>query len=99
MGDNETVAVCIVYIQEEEGSIQKKSQVLYVDREFLDKSQSKEWRIEYLSEITLNKIIDIESYCEVDGCFGCKYDCPGQWDHIDCPNGCLHDPEFCEWCS
>lgn len=28
-------------------------------------------------------------------CQGCLYNCLAQRDHMDCPNGCLHDPEFC----
>jgi len=32
-------------------------------------------------------------------CEGCKWDCPAQRDHMDCPGGCLHDSENCEVCE
>lgn len=32
-------------------------------------------------------------------CLGCKYDNCGQDDHMDCPTGCLHNPENCSSCS
>jgi len=31
-------------------------------------------------------------------CYGCRYDRPGQRDHMECSTGCLHNPDICENC-
>lgn len=31
-------------------------------------------------------------------CEGCRYDYPGQRDHMQCSTGCLHDPHTCHLC-
>lgn len=31
-------------------------------------------------------------------CYGCRENCGGQYDHEECSNGCLHDPETCPYC-
>jgi len=40
-------------------------------------------------------IIGIE---ETSGCQGCVYDAPGQRDHMECPGGCLHTRDLCDFC-
>ncbi len=31
-------------------------------------------------------------------CYGCRYECSAQRDHMECPNGCLHDEKTCDDC-
>jgi len=31
-------------------------------------------------------------------CEGCKWNCPAQRDHMECPGGCLHDKKDCKFC-
>ena len=40
-------------------------------------------------------IVGIE---ETSGCQGCVYDAPGQRDHMECPDGCLHMKDMCDFC-
>lgn len=40
----------------------------------------------------------IDSIEPTSDCEGCRYDCPGQRDHMDCPTGCLHDTLTCSLC-
>lgn len=60
-------------------------------------------------DITLNKIKksvknarenlkDILDETEYSDCYGCLNEYSGQKDHMECPNGCLHNPENCFIC-
>ena len=45
---------------------------------------------------------NLGSFSHVDTsleCYGCLYDRPGQRDHMECPSGCLHSPQYCGECS
>ena len=32
-------------------------------------------------------------------CDGCLYNQCGQVEHMECPDGCLHQAEYCEYCN
>ena len=32
-------------------------------------------------------------------CHGCIYEHSGLREHMDCNNGCMHDPDFCYHCA
>lgn len=36
---------------------------------------------------------------EKNNCFGCLNDKLDQRSHSECPDGCLHNTEFCDFCS
>lgn len=56
---------------------------LKVLREYLELSQEK-------YETKIEKLSD---------CYGCAYECGGQKDHDECPDGCLHDQTSCSFCN
>lgn len=42
------------------------------------------------------ELISIEQCARCEACF---YGECGQIRHMECPDGCLHDPELCVWCA
>lgn len=46
-------------------------------------------------------MVTITSICKVvpEICEGCINNSLGQDAHMDCPTGCLHNPQNCEYCS
>lgn len=49
-----------------------------------------------ISELSLK--YEIVGIYMSSSCYGCRYDRPGQDDHMECDTGCLHDPDLCSWC-
>lgn len=44
----------------------------------------------------LYTIIEVE---KIENCMGCHINSPKQYDHMNCPYGCLHMKEFCSNCT
>jgi hypothetical protein len=44
------------------------------------------------------QILNIEPITNPN-CDGCLYSASGQRDHMDCPNGCLHEKDMCLICQ
>lgn len=47
----------------------------------------------------LKKRYVIKTIKQVSVCWGCIENQPNQLAHIDCSNGCLHNPETCDECK
>lgn len=46
----------------------------------------------------MKSTVELLEVKEIEGCMGCCYEKLGQQAHMECPNGCLHDPKTCDLC-
>ena len=59
--------------------------------------------LDNIRDITIPEYVVYDHYAivglkRIANCEGCIYTSPRQKDHIECPNGCLHMKEECEFC-
>ena len=47
---------------------------------------------------TVRKTYNIVGITILEHCEGCALDLGGQLSHMECPDGCLHDKEGCDFC-
>lgn len=59
---------------------------------------TEEIRLKCISLSEIKEVYNIESLKRLFTCPGCKNNESGQFHHMGCPSGCLHDSDFCLYC-
>ena len=68
--------------------------------EELEQIQSiKDVRRVLASDSNVKSKYTIVSIATINECSGCRYEACGQMAHMECPDGCLHDPDECDDCQ
>ena len=66
-------------------------------KQYADNLDELEKQMATMDEIS--EMYTISNIEEAPNCYGCIYDSPIQMEHLECPNGCLHDIASCSICN
>ena len=47
----------------------------------------------------IKEVYTITNLKKLSKCEGCVNKAGDQFEHMECSSGCLHDPQFCDYCS